>query len=384
MPAPAIGAIVAVLVVVLEAGRRLALRSRTDTIVPLLDTANLTDAHELRRVAKHLGVFRLTGHGIDVESVLNASRTFFAKPEDLKQTARSSTGTAGGFQRGYIPLAGESGLRDFVELKEGFCYGRAPAAASTLTARANRTACDELVSPNAWPVADDDVGEPWQGTLEKLVDENLALTNTLHAALSAAMRKPADFLAQLAAGGEDISLMRLFHYFSPEAFPHVAPGVPRTGSSPHTDWHLVTVVMQDTTGGLQVRRPRPPYDWIDVPAVDGELIVILGDYLSVLSEGAFVSPVHRVLLPTYPNERYSFTYFRYPHCAATAPTRAAQRAERLARRRARERRRHPAGDTKFNTLVAPGPDGQGLGTLATSPWGELLINKWNGVASNKA
>ena len=49
--------------------------------------------------------------------------------------------------------------------------------------------------------------------------------------------------------------MRLFHYFPPEHAPHVAPGVARTGSSPHTDWHLMTIILQDTTGGLQVRQP---------------------------------------------------------------------------------------------------------------------------------
>ena len=52
--------------------------------------------------------------------------------------------------------------------------------------------------------------------------------------------------------------MRLFHYFSPDRFPEVAPGANRTGSSPHTDWHLVTIVLQDETGGLQVREPRAP------------------------------------------------------------------------------------------------------------------------------
>ena len=386
LPPPTLAAaVVSVLAAAFEIGRRVAFSSApvVDDGVPLIDVANLTDVVQLRRAAMHLGIFRLSGHGVDVHGALNASRTFFAQPEEVKRSARSSTGATGGFQRGYVPLAGESGLKDFVELKEGFCYGRAPPALDAAATRRNRTACDELVSPNAWPVDDVAVGAEWQRTLERAVDDSLALTNTLHAALSGAMGKPADFLAGLAAGGEDISLMRLFHYFSPDAHPQIAPGVPRTGSSPHTDWHLVTIVVQDTTGGLQARRPRPPYDWIDVPANEGELIVILGDYLSVLSEGLFVSPVHRVLLPTAPDERFSFTYFRYPHCAATAPTRAARRAEKLARRAYRERRRHPEGSGRFNTLIAPQPDGAGLTKLARQPWGELLIDKWNGVASNK-
>jgi isopenicillin N synthase-like dioxygenase len=199
--------------------------------------------------------------------VLNASRQFFARPDSVKRSARSSSGAVGGFARGYIPLAGEAGLRDFVELKEGFCYGRALTPNHTTDAAA-ADSCDQLISPNAWPEEEEQGQETadaaadgsggarldaaWQATLEGFVDDCLSLTNTLHAALSSAMGYEAAHLGHLAAGGEDISLMRLFHYFSPEAYAHVSPGTPRTGSSPHTDWHLVTIVLQDTTGGLQV------------------------------------------------------------------------------------------------------------------------------------
>ena len=111
----------------------------------------------------------------------------------------------------------------------------------------------------------------------------------------------------------------------------------------------------------------------------------IGDYLSLLSEGRFVSPVHRVQLPSAPHgERHSLTYFRYPHCAATVDAAAARRAERRARRAARTRRRHKEGGGAFNTLVRPAPEGDGLHTVASRPWGDLLLDKWNGVASNKA
>lgn len=381
--------------------------------VPVLDVLDLANARAVRTAATHLGIFRLTGHQAPIEGILNASHQFFGLSDTIKRSARSSTGVSGGFQRGYIPLAGESGLRDFVELKEGFCYGR---ARRTVAAGASEAAslggaseheertqpskqqhpplqsnvselqlrsCDQLVSPNAWPedLAETDRG--WQQTLEGYIERCHVLSDRLHVALSEAMGRRSDFLAQLAAGGEDISLMRLFHYFAPTAFPHVAPGVPRTGSSPHSDWHLVTIVLQDRTGGLQVRRPRKPFDWIDVPAAEGELIVILGDYLSALSGGSFVSPVHRVLLPAPPQERFSLTYFRYPSCTATVSPSAARRAERRARRQERARRAHLREDSKFNTLVAPAPGGAGLNVLARRPWGDLLVDKWNGVASNK-
>ena len=40
-------------------------------------------------------------------------------------------------------------------------------------------------------------------------------------------------------------------------------------------------------------------------------------------------------------------------------------------------------DETLRCTVPPQPDGAGLTKLARQPWGELLIDKWNGVASNK-
>ena len=367
--------------------------------VPVFDIEDLQQKHSsLYRAANKLGVFRLRVKGLTADTVLNASRVYFSQPDAVKRSARSASGSSGGFERGYIPLAGESGLRQFVELKEGFCYGREPRAELLATGNASGVpTCESLlVKPNAWPTAMDSkgtaedkdgeaspVGSAWRHVLSAFLEECITLTDTLGVALSSAMGRDPALIGALAKGGEDISLMRLFHYLSPEEAPDLAPGVPRTGSSPHTDWHLLTIVLQDTTGGLQVRRPAAPYDWIDVPAEGGELIVILGDYLAALSDGRFVSPVHRVNLPPAPKERFSLTFFRYPRCAATIPEANARRAEERANRAHRKLRRHEAGKDTFNTLIATAPEGEGLRKLAARPFGELLVDKWNGVASNK-
>ena len=368
--------------------------------VPLINLSSV-DGRVLHRAATSgLGVFRLTGHNVDVEAVLNASRSFFQLPEDAKRSARSSSGAVGGFQRGYIPLGGESGLREFLELKEGFCYGmepRQPAPVCNASAgdKAEADGPALLISPNAWPEEHEVLlGGKWVQTMLGFVDACIQVTDTLLEVLTPSTGTAEGELAGIAAGGEDISLMRLFHYFPNTTLPDLLPGVPRTGSSPHTDWHLVTVVLQDATGGLQVRSPRPPYEWVDVPAVDGELIIILGDYLGALSSGRVVSPVHRVLLPPSGRERFSLTYFRYPHYDAMVPVKAAARAQQRALRAAQRRgRRMSAGTDIFNTLVRPSDGigrgastghGTGLEQLATRAFGELLLDKWRGVAANKA
>jgi isopenicillin N synthase-like dioxygenase len=70
--------------------------------------------------------------------------------------------------------------------------------------------------------------------------------------------------------------------------------VERIGSSPHSDWGFLTLIMQDNVGGLQVQ-PSGTQQWIDVPVVDGALVLNIGDYLSLLTHGRFISPLHRVI-----------------------------------------------------------------------------------------
>ena len=86
-----------------------------------------------------------------------------------------------------------------------------------------------------------------------------------------------------------------------------------------------------------------------------------------------MSPIHRVLLPPAGAERYSFTYFAYPSYAARVPPEVARRAAR--------RRRRRRGAPSINTLTAEGAQGERM--LSERPFGEILEDKWRGVASNK-
>ena len=90
-----------------------------------------------------------------------------------------------------------------------------------------------------------------------------------------------------------------------------------------------------------------------------------------------MSPIHRVLLPPAGAERFSFTYFAYPSYAASVPPDVARRAAR----RRRRRRRRQRGVPSINTLTAEGAEGERV--LSERPFGEILEEKWRGVASNK-
>jgi isopenicillin N synthase-like dioxygenase len=67
---------------------------------------------------------------------------------------------------------------------------------------------------------------------------------------------------------------------------------------------------------LQARPPRSP-DWVDVPPLDGALVVNVGEMLEVATHGYLVSTVHRVL-PCAPGAtRQSIGFFWSPRLDAT-------------------------------------------------------------------
>lgn len=79
------------------------------------------------------------------------------------------------------------------------------------------------------------------------------------------------------------------------------------GLAQHTDTSLVTI-LQAQTIGLQIF--RDDVGWISVQPVRGALTVNLGDFIHILSNGRFVSVLHRVVVN--PVQRFSVAYFYYP------------------------------------------------------------------------
>lgn len=81
-------------------------------------------------------------------------------------------------------------------------------------------------------------------------------------------------------------LFRVFHYPPGEAGEEGDWGV-----GEHTDYGLLTLLVQDEVGGLEVRTPR---GWTAAPPVAGALVCNIGDMLDRLSGGEFRSTPHRV------------------------------------------------------------------------------------------
>ena len=78
------------------------------------------------------------------------------------------------------------------------------------------------------------------------------------------------------------------------------------GCRPHTDFHCLTILLQDDVGGLQVKNKKGV--WIDASPVENTFVVNIGDLLAYWSGCLFKATPHRVLRITN-KERISIPYF---------------------------------------------------------------------------
>ena len=78
----------------------------------------------------------------------------------------------------------------------------------------------------------------------------------------------------------------------------------------HTDPGAITLLLQDNAGGLQALSRAN--GWIDVPPLDGAIVVNIGDILQVWTNDRCSAGVHRVVPVTNPSGRFSIPFFYQP------------------------------------------------------------------------
>ncbi|XP_060669298.1 1-aminocyclopropane-1-carboxylate oxidase homolog 4-like [Ziziphus jujuba] len=89
-------------------------------------------------------------------------------------------------------------------------------------------------------------------------------------------------------------------------YPHCPQPDLTVGLTSHTDPAILTVLMQDQTGGLQIKSGGA---WIDVEPVPGALVINVGDFLQIISNDEYKSVEHRVLANSSREPRVSVVVF---------------------------------------------------------------------------
>ena len=240
-----------------------------------------------------LGFFRITGHGVPadlIERLVHLAREFFDQPDEIK--AEIAMSRAGAAWRGWFPVGDEitSGRRD---RKEGLYVGEEHPADHPLV-----RAGTPLHGHNLFPP-----GELGPTVLEWL-DHMRRVADLVMRAIAAGLHLPATWFEDHLTA-QPTQLFRIFHYppFDDNATSD------EYGVGEHTDYGLLTLLLQDDRGGLTVRTPDG--HWLDVPAEPGVLVCNIGDMLDKLTEGRYRSTPHRVR-NTSGHGRLSFPYFFDP------------------------------------------------------------------------
>jgi isopenicillin N synthase-like dioxygenase len=137
-----------------------------------------------------------------------------------------------------------------------------------------------LTEPNVWP------SRPvFKERCGKLHSELQALSAQLLSLIAVALGKPSTFFDHYLPNS--LSTLRLLHY----------PPMPANRRqelicTPHTDSGIMTLLHQDSTGGLEVVNAAG--QWIPVPYIPGSVVVNIGDLMSRVSSGRYVATLHRV------------------------------------------------------------------------------------------
>lgn len=82
----------------------------------------------------------------------------------------------------------------------------------------------------------------------------------------------------------------------------------KIGAGLHSDWGLITILLQDDVGGLEIF-DQTTHKFIQVPPTPGAFVINCGDLLSRLTNNVYTSAKHRVVAPPPGVHRYSIPHF---------------------------------------------------------------------------
>ena len=240
----------------------------------------------LRTACLDNGFFYISNHGIPdqlAEGVFSAARSLFELPAAEKNTLDLSKSPCG---HGYEPLKRqtlEAGAP--ADLKEGYYMGSEAGSNAKFT------------GPNLWPTT----LPAFRASMEAYYGEMRALAESIMQGLALSLSLDPDYFAEFCR--QPYARLRLLHY--PPQPPNA--GENEKGAGAHTDFGGITILLQDSCGGLQVL-DRKTDSWIHADPVPGTFVVNLGDMMARWTNDRYQSTLHRVV-NTSGRERYSIPFF---------------------------------------------------------------------------
>ncbi|HVH77838.1 MAG TPA: 2OG-Fe(II) oxygenase family protein [Stellaceae bacterium] len=260
--------------------------------LPVIDISTPSAAPGFGRALEEIGFAYIAGHGVPqevIDGAFAASRDFHASPAELKHSLAINE-----WHRGFMAMATSTIVTSSVatvrrpNLSESLMIMHEPPPENIGEA---------LQGPNQWP--------RWlpnfQPAIEAYSYEVERVCRRIIRLIAMALGMPETALD--ANFAKPTTFLRLLRYP-----PHPdATEEEQFGSAPHTDYGIITLLAQDNSGGLQVRRRDG--SWIDTEPLPGTFVLNVADMLARWTNDRFVSTPHRVINNRTGRDRFSLPFF---------------------------------------------------------------------------
>ncbi|KAF9524323.1 hypothetical protein CPB83DRAFT_909982 [Crepidotus variabilis] len=288
--------------------------------VPLVDFGQFLHGpvREKQKIAKELdaafcnvGFVYLQNHTVPqvlIDECFEWSKKFFDLSDSVKQRAPHPPG--GTHHRGYSAIGLEKvsqqvydkkeleELRAVSDVKESFESGNP----------------DDETQPNIWLDEEDIPG--FRRHMETFFDHCKDLVHHILRALAISLSLPDE---KALSGTHKRSLFQLRLHYPPVSASAIRDGH-KSRISAHSDFGTLTLLFQDSIGGLEVEDPYNPGTFNPVAPIPGTVVVNVGDLMERWTNGRWRSTVHRVMAPpvnetahadqmTILKARYSIPFF---------------------------------------------------------------------------
>jgi len=250
--------------------------------IPVIDIGPLRDgsdpqgvARAIHRASREVGFIYVSNHGLSqtlIDETRAAALAFFRLPEARKLEVEVSSK-----HRGFLKVGGARMQDDVVpDLKESFIWGHEGADGQSLDDH-------PLRGPNRWPASPPEI----RATARSYFDAAQGVARHLMRAVALGLDLPQDFFLR----GHDKPLSRASMVYYPPQPPEM--DTEQFGVGPHTDFGVLTVLNQDSLGGLQVQDLSG--NWVAAPPIEGTLVINVGDLLARWTNDQYRSTPHRVV-----------------------------------------------------------------------------------------
>ena len=262
-----------------------------------------TAAQAIRAACLTDGFFYITRHGVPeavIEAVHTEGQRFFRQPPDVKRQAAVNAR-----HRGFNAL-GDAHMYEArkPDHKAFFSIGL-----DLPEDDPDVLAGEKLRGPNNWPP-----GMPaFRAALETYYAAMLGCGADLMRAVAVSLDLDPDFFAP--SYRKPLQRTQIV-YYPPQP---VDRAEDQFGVAPHSDFGCITLLWQDSNGGLEVLE-RSTKRWIPAPPIPGTLVINVADLLARWTNDRYASTPHRVINRSG-NERLSIATFHDPDYKATVDPR---------------------------------------------------------------